>query len=406
MEQDVIIAGGGLNGPALALALAQAGFHVTLVDARPDGARAAEGFDGRAYALALASQRLLAALGVWPEVAREATAIEAIRTSDGVPQGASVPFFLSFDRGELDEGPMGFLLEDRYLHKALVAAIAAEPKIRRLSGVSVVAQEAGPEAISVTLSTGEGLSARLLVGCDGRGSGVAGRAGIRRQGWGYGQTALVNALQLDAPHSGVAHQVFLPGGPVAILPLSRDRVSIVWSEEERAAARIRDLPDSDYLDLLMEKIGHLTGPAQLTGDRFSYPLSLSLAESYIAPRVALAGDAAHGIHPIAGQGLNLGLRDVAALAEVLADARARGEDLAAGNVLERYQTWRRFDATSLALGMDVVNRLFSNHSPLARGLRGLGMRAVAALDAPRRSFIREAAGLSGELPRLLQGRRL
>lgn len=406
MEQDVIIAGGGLNGPALALALAQAGFHVTLVDARPDGARAAEGFDGRAYALALASQRLLAALGVWPEVAREATAIEAIRTSDGVPQGASVPFFLSFDRGELDEGPMGFLLEDRYLHKALVAAMAAEPKIRRLSGVSVVAQEAGAEAISVTLSTGEALSARLLVGCDGRGSGVAGRAGIRRQGWGYGQTALVNALQLDAPHGGVAHQVFLPGGPVAILPLSGDRVSIVWSEEERAAARIRDLPDSDYLDLLMEKIGHLTGPAQLTGDRFSYPLSLSLAESYIAPRVALAGDAAHGIHPIAGQGLNLGLRDVAALAEVLADARARGEDLAAGNVLERYQTWRRFDATSLALGMDVVNRLFSNHSPLARGLRGLGMRAVAALDAPRRSFIREAAGLSGELPRLLQGRRL
>lgn len=406
MEQDVIIAGGGLNGPALALALAQAGFHVTLVDARPDGARAAEGFDGRAYALALASQRLLAALGVWPEVAREATAIEAIRTSDGVPQGASVPFFLSFDRGELDEGPMGFLLEDRYLHKALVAAMAAEPKIRRLSGASVVAQEAGPEAISVTLSTGEGLSARLLVGCDGRGSGVAGRAGIRRLGWGYGQTALVNALQLDAPHGGVAHQVFLPGGPVAILPLSGDRVSIVWSEEERAAARIRDLPDSDYLDLLMEKIGHLTGPAQLTGARFSYPLSLSLAESYIAPRVALAGDAAHGIHPIAGQGLNLGLRDVAALAEVLADARARGEDLAAGNVLERYQTWRRFDATSLALGMDVVNRLFSNHSPLARGLRGLGMRAVAALDAPRRSFIREAAGLSGELPRLLQGRRL
>jgi len=406
MEQDVIIAGGGLNGPALALALAQAGFHVTLVDARPDGARAAEGFDGRAYALALASQRMLAALGIWPQVAAEATAIEAIRTSDGVPAGAAVPFFLSFDRGELDEGPMGYLLEDRYLHKALVAALATEPKIRRLSGLSVVAQAADPEGISVTLSDGAVLRARLLVGCDGRGSGVAARAGLRRQGWGYGQTALVNALQLKAPHGGVAHQVFLPGGPVAILPLSGDRVSIVWSEEERAAARIRDLPDSDYLDLLMEKIGHLTGPAQLTGDRFSYPLSLSLAESYIAPRVALAGDAAHGIHPIAGQGLNLGLRDVAALAEVLAEANARGEDIAAGNVLERYQTWRRFDATSLALGMDVVNRLFSNHSPLARALRGVGMRAVAALDGPRRSFIREAAGLSGELPRLLQGRRL
>ncbi|RRH75872.1 FAD-dependent monooxygenase [Falsigemmobacter faecalis] len=406
MEQDVIIAGGGLNGPALALALAQAGFHVTLVDARPEGARAAEGFDGRAYALALASQRMLSALGVWPAVAREATAIEEIRTSDGVPAGASVPFFLSFDRGELDEGPMGFLLEDRYLHKALVAAIAAEPKIRRLSGLSVTGQQADQEGISVTLSDGTALRARLLIGCDGRGSAVAGRAGIRRQGWGYGQIALVNALQLEAPHGGVAHQVFLPGGPVAILPLSGDRVSIVWSEQERAAARILELSDAEYLALLGEKIGHLTGAAQLAGERFSYPLSLSLAESYVAPRVALAGDAAHGIHPIAGQGLNLGLRDVAALAEVLADARGRGEDIAAGNVLERYQTWRRFDATSLALGMDVVNRLFSNHSPLARAARGLGMRAVAALDGPRRSFIREAAGLSGELPRLLQGRRL
>lgn len=406
MEQDVIIAGGGLNGPALGLALAQAGFRVTLIDARPEGARAAEGFDGRAYALALASQRMLGALGVWPAVAAEAMPISAIRTSDGLPEGAAVPFFLSFERGELDEGPMGFLLEDRYLHAALVAEMAATPGLQRLSGVAVTGQTVTGGGIEVTLSDGQILRAALLIGCDGRGSSVASRAGIRRQGWGYDQVALVNALQLRTPHDGVAHQVFLPGGPVAVLPLTGDRVSIVWSEEARAAARISALPDADYLELLMERIGHLTGPAELAGARFSYPLSLSLAELYIAPHVALVGDAAHGIHPIAGQGLNLGLRDVAALAEVLVTARARGEDIAAGNVLERYQTWRRFDATSLALGMDLVNRMFSNHNPLLQLARGFGMRAVAALDAPRRSFIREAAGLSGELPLLLQGRRL
>ena len=408
MEQDVdvIIAGGGLNGPALALALAQGGLRVAVIDPRPDAARGSAGFDGRAYALALASQRLLAALGVWRDVAPRVQPILGIRTSDGVPPDGAVPFFLGFDHGELDEGAMGYMLEDRHLYAAFRTAMQAEPRITLRSGVAVIGQQAEGGAIRVTLSDGTQLSAKVLAGCDGRGSSVAERAGIRRNGWGYGQTALVGAIRPEIPHQGIAHQVFLPEGPLAILPLTEGRASIVWSESDARAEVIAAMSDADYTALLHARIGHITGPVTLEGPRFSYPLSLSLAERYVAPRVALVGDAAHGVHPIAGQGLNLGLRDVAALAEVLVQARQRGEDIGALDVLERYQRWRRFDSTVLALGMDTVNRLFSNSNPLLRAARGLGMRLVGAMPGPRRAFIREAAGLSGSVPRLLTGQRL
>lgn len=405
-DQDVIIAGGGLNGPALALALAQAGLTVTLVDARPADARAGDGFDGRAYALALASQRLLTALGVWPGLAARVQPITGIRTSDGVPTTGTVPFFLGFDQAELDQGPLGYMVEDRHLYAAFLAALEAEPGITLISGASVTGQAPAGPAVMARLGDGRQLQARLLVGCDGRGSGVASRAGIRRQGWGYGQTALVGAITPAIPHGGVAHQIFLPEGPLAILPLPEGRASIVWSETAARARTIVDLPNLAYRDLLQARIGHVTGAIELAGARFTYPLSLSLAETYVAPRLALVGDAAHGVHPIAGQGLNLGLRDVAALAEVIADARTRGEDIGAGDVLERYQRWRRFDSTLLALGMDTVNRVFSTANPLLSAARGLGMRAVGALAAPRRAFMREAMGVSGDVPRLLTGRRL
>ena len=405
-DHDIIIAGGGLNGPALGLALAGAGFRVAIIDARPARARTETAFDGRAYALALASQRLLQGLGVWAAVAGQVQPIFGIRTSDDVPAQGRPPFFLDFDQAVLDEGPMGFLLEDRHLYAAFLDAMEQAERLTLISGASVIAQDVAGDSITVTLNDGSQLNARLLIGCDGRGSGVAERARLRRVGWGYGQTALVNALQLEAPHGGIAHQIFLPSGPLAILPLPGDRASIVWSETEANARAIAALPDADYLSHLMERISHVTGPATLAGTRFTYPLSLSLAEHYVAPRVALVGDAAHGVHPIAGQGLNLGLRDVGALAEVLVEAMRRGEDIGAVDVLERYQTWRRFDATALALGMDGVNRLFSTKNPLLRLARGIGMRAVAALPGPRRKFIREAAGLEGDLPRLLRGQPL
>jgi 2-octaprenyl-6-methoxyphenol hydroxylase len=404
-DADVVIAGGGLNGPALALALAQGGLRVVVVDARPAPARAEVGFDGRAYALAVASVRLLTAIGLWEAVRDRAQPILEIKASDGRAGEGAAPFFLHFDAAEIEEGPMGHMLEDRHLYAAFLAAMDQAPGVTLLSGETVVAQEVGPGGVAVTLASGRVLRAGLLVGCDGRGSGVAARAGIRRVGWGYGQTALVTAVRHERDHQGIAQQFFMPSGPLAILPLKGGHhSSIVWSETAEAAEAIQALPDDQYLAALRPRFGDFLGEISLAGARFTYPLSLSLAERFVADRVALVGDAAHGVHPIAGQGLNLGLRDVAALAEVLILARRRGEDVGSAVALEEYQRWRRFDATALALGMDAVNRLFSNDSGLLRLARDLGMGVVSAIPALRRGFMRQAAGLTGELPKLLQGK--
>ncbi|MBP9184514.1 MAG: FAD-dependent monooxygenase [Fuscovulum sp.] len=404
-DADILIAGGGLNGPALALALAQGGLSVTVIDARPAPARAEAGFDGRAYALAIASKRLLSVIGIWPAVEDKVQPILRIVASDGKAGEGAAPFFLAFDSAEIEEGPMGFMLEDRHLYAAFLAAMRAEPRITLLSGETVVAQEAGSQGVTVTLASGRQLAGRLLVGCDGRGSGVAARAGIRRQGWGYGQTALVTAVHHEKDHQGTAHQFFMPSGPLAILPLAGGHhSSIVWSETDAAATAIQALDDDAYLAALRPRFGDFLGAISLAGERFTYPLSLSLAERFVAPRVALVGDAAHGVHPIAGQGLNLGLRDVAALAEVVIGATRRGEDPGNAVALEEYQRWRRFDSTALALGMDTVNRLFSNDNPVLRLGRDLGLGLVNALPPLRRRFIRQAAGLQGELPRLLAGK--
>jgi len=405
MDSDVLIAGGGLNGPALALALAQGGLSVTVVDARPAPARAEAGFDGRAYALAIASKRLLSAVGVWPQVAEQAQPILKVVASDGHAGRGAAPFFLTFDADEIEEGPMGFMLEDRFLYAAFLAAMRDAPGITLLSGETVVAQEVSASGVSVTLGSGRRLTGRVLAGCDGRGSGVAARAGIRRQGWGYGQTALVTAIRHEKDHAGTAHQFFMPSGPLAILPLpGGHHSSIVWSETTETAAALQALDDAAYLAALRPRFGTFLGEIALAGDRFTYPLSLSLAERFVAPRVALVGDAAHGVHPVAGQGLNLGLRDVGALAEVLVNAARRGEDIGGVVTLTEYQRWRRFDSTTLALGMDAVTRLFSNNNPVLRLGRDLGLGVVGAFPGLRRRFIRQAAGLQGELPRLLQGR--
>lgn len=400
---DILIVGGGLNGPALALALAQGGFRVTVVDARPAPARAEPGFDGRAYALALASVRVLSAIGVWPRLTAKAQPILGIRVSQGHAGQGAFPFSLGFDHAEIEEGPMGQMVEDRHLYAAFRAAMAATDRIALVDGERVVAQDVDGSRARVTLGSGDALEAQLVIGCDGRDSPTAARAGIRRLGWDYGQTALVCAVAHERPHEGIAHQFFMPAGPLAILPLPGNRSSIVWVEKTETARAIEALDDAAFLELLRPRFGDFLGEIRLEGARFAYPLRLSLAESFVAPRLALVGDAAHGVHPIAGQGLNLGLRDVAALAEVLTLARRRGEDIAGPAVLARYQEWRRFDTLKMALGMDAVNRLFSNANPLLEAARGLGLGAVGAVPALRRAFIREAAGLSAAGPRLMQG---
>lgn len=406
IDRDVLIVGGGLNGPALALALASAGVSSLVLDAAPRAELARADFDGRAYALALSSRRMLAALGLWRELEGRAQAIEEIKISDGRAGAGAAPWFLHFDAAEIDEGPMGHLLEDRWLRGALNAAIAAEPRIEARSEASVTGQRVLPGGVEAALADGSTVRGRLLVGCDGRGSQVAMRAGIRRMGWDYAQTSLVCAVEHTVPHRGVAHQFFLPEGPLAILPLPGERSSIVWTEARERAAVIDALDDAGYLAALRPRFGDFLGPIRLTGARYSYPLGLSLAERFVDDRLALAGDAAHGIHPLAGQGLNLGFRDVAALAEVVATAHRRGLDIGAPDVLAGYQRWRRFDAALLAAATDGLNRLFSNDNPVLRLGRDLGLGLVNRLPALRRGLIREAAGLTGTLPRLLQGRPL
>ena len=402
---DIVIAGGGLNGPALGLALADAGLSVAVVDGRPADARAGDAFDGRAYALALASQRLLAALGLWGALAADAQAIRKVQATQGQAGSGPGPFGLHFDGAEIEEGRLGYMLEDRFLYRALLAAM--RDRVAHLSGITVEGQEADGTGIRVALSDGRNLRARLLIGADGRQSGVAARAGIRRTGHDYGQIALVAAVDHELPHEGTAYQYFMPTGPLAILPLPGNRSSIVWSETRANARAISELPDDEFLSVLRPRFGEAHGAISLAGPRFSYPLNLTLAERYVAPRIALIGDAAHGVHPIAGQGLNLGLRDVAALAEVIVAARRRGEDIGTDLVLARYQDWRRPDATALAFGMDGVNTLFSNANPVLRAARELGMGLVDAIPPLRRGFMRQAAGLSlAPMPRLLTGQRL
>ena len=403
---DVAIVGLGPAGGSLANLLGQAGFSVALIDARPPQARAEAGFDGRAYALSIASKRLLEAIGIWPALREKAQPILQIKASDGLAGAGASAFFLSFDHAEIEEGPMGFMVEDRHLYAAFLASIGEAGRITQISGESVVAQEVAGDA-RVTLSSGRQLSAQLLIGCDGRGSGVALRAGIRRQGWGYGQVALVTALHHADDHQGIAHQYFMPGGPLAILPLAGGHhSSIVWSEAESVARAIQALNDADYLAALRPRFGDFLGEIALAGARFTYPLRLSLAEHWVADRLALVGDAAHGVHPLAGQGLNLGLRDVAALAEVLTEAARRGEAIGQRDVLDRYERWRRFDTTALALGIDAINRLFSNDNPVLRAARDLGLGLVSALPGLRRRFIRQAAGLTGTVPKLMRGERV
>ncbi len=399
---DIAIVGGGLNGPALALAAAQVGLQVIVLDATCHKPLKNAKFDGRAYALALASKRLMAAVGVWENVAQDAEPMLNIRVSDGRAGVGASPFFMDFDHAELEEGPMGYMVEDRHLRYALQAAMQTSPLIEYRLATRVTGQSTGPEGVTLSLANNRKITTRLLVGADGRQSGTAARAGITYTGWHYSQTALVCAIKHDRPHDGVAHQFFMPAGPMAVLPLSARRSTVVWSEKTDSAAVIKTLDDAAFLDVLRPRFGDFLGDIALTGGRFSYPLGMMIAKSYIAPNVALIGDAAHGVHPIAGQGLNAGLRDVAALIQVLSEAKQRGEDFGSQPVLARYQLWRRFDATTLALTTDGFNRLFSNDNPILRLGRDLGMGMLNAMPKVRRGILREAAGLTGDLPDLMR----
>lgn len=401
---DILIIGGGLAGAATALAVASAGFEVIMADAgpKPEGP---EPFDGRAYSTPPGSQNFWRALGVWDRVADEAESMTDILVSDGrISEGAS-SLFLHFDQREPMAGGFGSMIEDRHIRPAALAALTEAPSasIRFNARVQGTRQEPGR---AVAILEGEEISARLIIAADGRESPLRREAGIRRLTWPYRQNGLVSAVSHELPHQGFAHELFLPAGPFAILPLKGNRSSLVWTETRQEAERIHALPDDLYLAELEARFGDFLGKLSLEGQRWTYPLNFSLAHEYVAPRLALIGDAAHAVHPIAGQGLNLGIRDAAALAEVLAEAMRRGEDIGELAVLKRYQQWRRFDSTALSLSMDALNRLFSNDISPLRALRDLGLGLVNMAPGAKRAFQRAASGLGGETPKLLLGERV
>jgi 2-octaprenyl-6-methoxyphenol hydroxylase len=410
---DVIIAGAGIAGATLALALAQAGVRPVLIDPVVFDAQTASSFDGRASAIAYAAFRQWRALGVADALEPRSQRIEQILVTDGRSPGASVgqasPFFLRFDAEEIADRsngePLGYLIENRHIRAALAQAVL-KAGIEVIAPARVVSATFEPREAVVMLDDGRTLRAPLVVGAEGRGSTIRQAAGIGVVGWDYPQTGVVATVKMARGHGGVAHEHFLPGGPFAILPLTDDRASLVWTEHLKTAQALKTARPEVFHAHLQRRFGDHLGEATIEGQVFTYPLSLQLADRLAGHRVALLGDAAHGVHPIAGQGLNLGLKGAAALAETIVEALRLGEDIGSEAVTERYAAWRRFDTVSLAAGMDAFVRLFSNDHPLIRLARGAGMAAVNRIGPARRFFMQEAGGAVGDLPKLLRGEAL
>jgi 2-octaprenyl-6-methoxyphenol hydroxylase len=412
-RHDVIIAGAGLAGATFALAAAQGGLKVVLVDPQPFSAQLAPSFDGRSTAIAFSTFRMLDALGVGAALRPHACRMDRILVTDGRRPGAASPAassaFLRFDADEIgdrtDGEPLGYMVENRRIRVGLAEAVTAAG-IEVRAPASVASVQAGPGRVAVTLEDGAVLEAPLVVGAEGRGSRVRREAGIDTVGWSYGQSGVVATVQMGRDHGNVAHEYFLPSGPFAILPLTERRASLVWTETTRRAEALKACSDEAFHAHLMRRFGEFLDDVSVLGPRFVYPLSLQLAEALTAPRTALIGDAAHAVHPVAGQGLNMGLKDAAALAEVLIEAMRVGEDIGSEAVLDRYARWRRFDNAALAAGFDGFVRLFSNDLAPVRLARDLGIAAVNRIAPLRRAFMHEAGGATGDLPRLLRGQAL
>ena len=401
---DVVIAGGGFAGLTLAIALRQtlgSSFSVVVADPAIGGVRAG---DLRASAIAAAPRRLFETIGVWEAAARDAQPILDMVVTDSRLNDAVRPVFLTFG-GEVAPGePFAHMVENKSLVDALLAKAQAEGI--ELRATTVADFENAPERVAVQFGDGGSVSARLLVAADGARSAIRERCNIQTVGWAYGQSGIVTTVEHERDHQGRAEEHFLPAGPFAILPLKGRRSSLVWTEETREAERIVALSDDEFHAELEKRFGLHLGDLRAVGPRRAYPLGLSVARSFIAARVALVGDAAHVIHPIAGQGLNLGLRDVAALAEAVVDAARLGLDPGTATVLERYQRWRRFDTMAMGVATDGLNRLFSNRSDVLRLMRDVGLGLVERMPALKGVFMREAAGLTGNVPKLLRGEAL
>jgi 2-octaprenyl-6-methoxyphenol hydroxylase len=403
-QRSIVIGGGAFAGLALALALRQGlGSEIPIVVADPALATRPSR-DPRATAIVAACRRLFEAIGVWDQVAAESQPITDMLVTDSKLEDATRPVFLTFG-GEVEPGePFAHMIENRHLIDALVARAAADGI--DLRATTVKGFETRPGAVDVTLGDGNTIDASLLVAADGARSRLRERAGIATHGWDYDQSGIVVTVGHERDHGGRAEEHFLPAGPFAILPLKGARSSLVWTENRGEAARIAALSEDEFHIELEARFGLHLGEVKALDKPRAFPLGYFVARSFIAERLALVGDAAHVIHPIAGQGLNMGLKDIAALAEVIVDAARLGIDLGQADVLERYQRWRRFDTMAMGLATNSLNLLFSNSSTLLRSVRDIGLGLVDRMPALKSVFIRQAAGLSGEVPRLLKGEAL
>ena len=412
---DVVIVGGGVVGLTQAVALADGGISVTVIDAADPAEAKGTGFDGRAFAVAYSSQLMLQTLGVWDHLGGRTQAINDILVTDGKPgsrfaRGGPSPFFLHFDHRDLaasDGGaPLGSMVEARHARAALYDRINEMPGVDLKAPDHVDKVTFDSNGADIVLRSGTKLRTSLVIGADGRFSKLRDQAGIKTVGWTYDQHGLVTTIAHERPHEGVAQEYFLPSGPFAILPITDNRSSLVWTERADLAPAFMALDDEAFTAEIRKRCGAYLGAIDIVGPRFSYPLGLQVARDLVAPRLALIGDAAHAIHPISGQGWNLGLKDVAALAEILIEAKRLGMDLGSADLLDTYQQWRRFDITALAAITDGLNRLFStDFTPLALA-RDIGMQAINQMGPLKKLFMHHAAGAVGTLPKLLTGERV
>lgn len=409
VTSDVVIIGGGLVGMTLAIALARAGITSAVIDSSDPAAQTADGFDGRASAISTASWNLYTNLGMAGALEPRGCPIAAIAVTDGMKPGR-----IDFQPGPKD-GSLGRMYANRDLRLVMYEIAAGESAITFLPNARVTTRERGDHGVAVTLEDGRTIRARLMVGAEGRQSPTRDEAGFTPARWDYGHRAIIAGLTHDKPHDNVAWEIFYPAGPFALLPLLdapdadgviRHRSALVWTVAERDAAAVLALPERAFLAEVEKRMGGIFGAIAIASPRSSYPLNFHHTARMVDQRLALVGDAAHLIHPIAGQGLNMGLKDVAALAECLVDAARLGVDPGARDVLERYQRWRRFDTVAMGFATNSLNALFSNRSTLLRSVRDIGLGLVDRLPPLKNAFIRQAAGLTGEVPRLLRGEAL
>lgn len=400
---EILVAGGGLVGNALAIAAAQAGIAVTVVDPLPRAKQLDDSFDGRTSAIAQGSVRILDRIGAWQHIAPHAQPIHDIRVCE-----AEKPGFVHYSDEEVGE-PFGYIVENAILRKGLFLALEAQPGITHIEG-KITRFETSAHHATAYLESGEPIQSVLLIAADGRFSGLRDQADIASRKIAYEQTAIVCVIHHSLPHHGLALEKFYSSGPFAALPLKPkdgvNRSGIVWTEHESDAPNYLALSDDEFNRELQRRIGaadqSVWGEVKTVGKRFAYPLVLMHAETFTADRFVLVGDAAHGIHPIAGQGVNLGYRDVAVLAQLLEEQKAVGLDLGSHVMLARYQRWRKFDSVSMTASTDILNRLFSNDLPGMSLVRRAGMSAVNRMPRLKQLFMRHAMGLVGDLPRLME----